>query len=320
MNKLLKMNLQTFARADNYPEPNTQTQNTLTNLEAKSVDYTYQFGENFNKFTEVLGITRQIPVQEGFTLKLYSAPDVVLADGNVGEGELIPLSQVTPKVAATKEITLKKYRKVTTIEAIQRYGRDEAINRTDEAMIREVQKGIRDYLFDTVKTNGTTQANLNAGTLQGALASAWGALEVLFEDDVITTVAFVNPMDVANEIANKAITLETQFGLRYYTDVTGTVVMLNNAIPQGTIYATASENLQVAYIPANAEAFTEFNMFTDEFGFIGMAHGTELGNLTTQTVVASGVLIFPERLDGMVKVEIAAPEEPETVNETDPNL
>ncbi len=227
---------------------------------------------------------------------------------------------MTPKVAATKEITLKKYRKVTTIEAIQRYGRDEAINRTDEAMIREVQKGIRDYLFDTVKTNGTTQANLNAGTLQGALASAWGALEVLFEDDVITTVAFVNPMDVANEIANKAITLETQFGLRYYTDVTGTVVMLNNAIPQGTIYATASENLQVAYIPANAEAFTEFNMFTDEFGFIGMAHGTELGNLTTQTVVASGVLIFPERLDGMVKVEIAAPEEPETVNETDPNL
>lgn len=136
------------------------------------------------------------------------------------------------------------------------------------------------------------------------MASAWGALEVLFEDDAITTVAFVNPMDVANEIANKAITLETQFGLRYYTDVTGTVVFLNNTIPQGEVYATAADNLQVAYIAANSEAYQEFNMFTDEFGYIAVAHGQQLETLSVQTVLASGVLIFPERLDGMVKIEI----------------
>lgn len=303
--KSLKLDIQFFAgRADNYPEPNTQTQDNFSELDAKSVDYAYRFGENFSKFIEALGITRQIPVQEGFTLTMYTAPEVDLADGDVGEGELIPLSKVTPKPAETKEITLKKYRKVTTAEAIQRYGRDEAINRTDEALIKEVQKGIRDYLFDTIKTHGTEQANLNAGTLQGALASAWGALEVLFEDDAITTVAFVNPMDVANEIANKAITLETQFGLRYYTDVTGTVVFLNNTIPQGEVYATAADNLQVAYIAANSEAYQEFNMFTDEFGYIAVAHGQQLETLSVQTVLASGVLIFPERLDGMVKIEI----------------
>ena len=302
----LKLDIQTFAgRADLYPEPNTQMQSNFTELEAKSVDYTYRFGENFSKFIEALGITRQIPVQEGFTLTMYSAPLVDLKDGNVGEGELIPLSKVTPQPAATKEITLKKFRKVTTVEAIQRYGRDEAINRTDDALVREVQKGIRDYLFETIKTHGTVQANLNAGTLQGALASAWGALEVLFEDDVISTVAFVNPMDVAKEIANKAITLETQFGLRYYVDLTGTVVILNNTIPQGTVYATASDNLQVAYIPANSEAYQEFNMFTDQFGYIAMAHGQQLETMSVQTVLASGVLIFPERLDGMVKIDIA---------------
>lgn len=304
----MKLDIQFFAgtgRAANYPEPNTQMQSNFSELDAKSIDYTYRFGENFSKFIEALGITRQIPVQEGFTITMYSAPDVTLADGNVGEGELIPLSKVTPKPAATKEITLKKYRKVTTAEAIQRYGRDEAINRTDDALVREVQKGIRDYLFTTIKTHGTEQANLKAGTLQGALASAWGALEVLFEDDVITTVAFVNPMDVAKEIANKEITLENQFGLRYYTDLTGTVVMLNNTIPQGTVYATAADNLQVAYITANSEAFREFNMFTDEFGYIAMAHGQQLETLSVQTVLASGVLIFPERLDGMVKIDIA---------------
>lgn len=306
---LLKLDIQFFAtRAEIYPEPNTQMQDNFSELDAKSIDYAYRFGENFSKFIEALGITRQIPVQEGFTLTMYTAPEVDLADGDVGEGELIPLSKVTPKPAETKEITLKKYRKVTTAEAIQRYGRDEAINRTDEALIKEVQKGIRDYLFDTIKTHGTEQANLNAGTLQGALASAWGALEVLFEDDAITTVAFVNPMDVANEIANKAITLETQFGLRYYTDVTGTVVFLNNTIPQGEVYATAADNLQVAYIAANSEAYQEFNMFTDEFGYIAVAHGQQLETLSVQTVLASGVLIYPERLDGMVKIDISGEE------------
>lgn len=292
-------------RQDLYPEQNTQMQDNFTNLEAKSIDYTYRFGENFSKFIEVLGITRQIPVQEGFTITMYSAPEVELADGNVGEGELIPLSKVTPQPADTKEVTLNKFRKVTTAEAIQRYGRDEAINMTDDALIREVQKGIRDNLFEAIKTHGAVRDNLNAGTLQGALASAWGALEVLFEDDVIDTIAFVNPMDVAKEIANKDITLETQFGLRYYEDVTGTVVMLNNTIPQGTVYATAAENLQVAFIPTNAEMYQEFNMLTDQFGYIAMAHGQQLETMSVQTVLASGVLIFPERLDGMVKIDIA---------------
>lgn len=312
-NKLMKMPLQFFAeRSENYPEPNTQNQANFNNLEAMSVDYAYRFGENFSKFIEALGITRQVPVQEGFTLKMYTAPVVELADGKVGEGELIPLSKVIPQVADTKEITLEKYRKVTTAEAIQRYGRDEAINKTDDAMIREIQKGIRDYLFDTIKTHGTDQVNLNAGTLQGALASAWGALEVLFEDDVINTIAFVNPMDVAKEIANKEITLETQFGLRYYTDVTGTVVMLNNTIPRGTVHATAADNLQVAYITGSADAFREFNMYSDQFGYINIAHGQQLETMSVQTVAALGILIFPERLDGMVKVDINGPEDENT--------
>lgn len=295
----LKMNIQMFA------ETGLQNKATFANLEAKSIDYTYRFGQNFSKFLEVLNITRQIPVQEGFTIKMYGAPVVTLADGNVAEGDLIPLSTVVPQPLATKEILLKKYRKVTSMEAIGKYGRDEAINKTDDSLVREVQKAIRTDLFNAVKaTGGTTQLNLNAGTLQGALASAWGALEVLFEDDAPQAIAFVNPMDVAKEIANKNITLETQFGLRYYTDATGTVVMLNNTIPAGTIYATVADNLQVAYVPSTSEAFREFGLTSDEFGYVGMAHSPALETLTTQTVLASGVLIFPERLDGMVKVEI----------------
>lgn len=301
--KLLDMNLQYFATQD-YPEDNLQDTLSLEALEAKSIDYTYQFGENFSKFIEALGITNQIPVQEGFTIKMYKAPDVELADGNVAEGDLIPLSKVTPKVAETKEITLDKFRKVTTIEAIQKYGADEAVDRTDDAIVREVQKGIRDDLFETIMTNGAQETNLADGTLQGALATAWASLETLFEDDDITVVAFVNPWDIATQIANKELTLENRFGLKYYTDVTGTVVFSSTRIKRGSIFATASENIQVAYISSNSEAYRAFNMVTDEFGYVAMAHDRQLNNVTIETVLLSGILMFPERLDGVVKIDI----------------
>lgn len=294
----------------NYPENNLQDTLSLENLEARSIDYVYRFGENFSKFIEALGITRQIPVQEGFTIKLYSAPTVELADGNVAEGDLIPLSKVTPQVHTTKEINLKKYRKVTTFEAIQKYGANEAITITDDAMVKEVQKGIRTDLFNLIKDNGGTETNLNGGTLQGALATAWGALETLFEDDTVRVIAFVNPMDIAKEIANKDLTLENQFGLNYYTTVTGTVVFSSTQIPRGEVYATVADNLQVAYISSNSEGYRQFGMTTDQFGYIGMAHDRQLNNVTVETVLVSGILMFPERVDGVIKIEIgtATPE------------
>ncbi len=290
-----------------YPEKNLQDTLSLANLEAKSIDYTYLFGENFSKFIEALGITRQIPVQEGFTIKLYGAPTVELADGNVAEGDLIPLSKVTPQVHTTKEINLKKYRKVTTIEAIQKYGANEAITITDDAMVKEVQKGIRTDLFNLIKNNGGTETNLKGGTLQGALATAWGALETLFEDDTVRVIAFVNPMDIANEIANKDLTLENQFGLNYYTTTTGTVVFSSTQIPRGEVYATVADNLQVAYISSDSEGYRQFGMTTDQFGYIGMAHDRQLNNVTVETVLVSGILMFPERVDGVIKIEIGTP-------------
>lgn len=308
----LNMNLQYFARGDNYPEDNLQNTLSLEHLEAKAIDYTYRFGENFSKFIEALGITRQIPVQEGFTITMYNAPEVDLADGNVGEGELIPLSKVRPQPAETKVITLDKYRKVTTIEAIQKYGSaDLAVNETDDALVRELQKGIRDDLFATIKhPQAAQQVNVAEGTLQGALATAWAALETLFEDDDISVVAFVNPWDIATEIGNKELTLENRFGLNYYTDVTGTIVFTSTRIDRGTVFATASENIQLAYISGNSAGYQAFNMVTDEFGYIGMVHDREINNLTIETVLASGILLFPERLDGIVKVDLIPTVEP----------
>src|SRR5699024_1935188 len=146
-----------------------------------------------------------------------------------------------------------KYRKATSGEAIQRYGLDAAINLTDDALIKEVQKNIRTDLFTLVQS-GEAQDNLNAGNgLQGALATAWGALQTIFEDDTVSVVVFAHAMDVAQAMTDKELTLETVFGLKYYTCTTGTSVFRTSQVAQGTVSATASENLVVASTPADSE-------------------------------------------------------------------
>ena len=288
----------------NYPETNLQTVPSLDKFQEKSIDYTYRFTESLTDFQNAIGVSRSMPVQEGMTIKLYGKPEVDLADGNVAEGDLIPLSSVTPQEVSTKEINLKKYRKATSGEAIQRYGLDNAINLTDDALIKEVQKNIRTDLFTLVQS-GEAQDNLNAGNgLQGALATAWGALQTIFEDDTVGVVVFAHPMDVAQAIADKELTLETAFGLNYYTSATGTIVFTTTQVAQGTVYATASENLVVAYIPANSELGNSFSLTSDETGYIGMKHFVENESMTHQTLLVSGVLMFPERLDGVVKVSL----------------
>ena len=287
----------------NFPEANLQTQAVLGNFIEKSVDYSNRFADELTGFAEALGITRPFAVQEGFKIKLYTKPEVDLADGDVAEGDIIPLSKVTPQPHSEKEITLKKYRKATSAEAIQRYGIDQAINLTDDALVGEIQKGIRDDLFAMVQAGQETE-NLSDG-LQGALASAWGAVQVAFEDDVTGTVVFAHPLDVAETIANKELTLETRFGLNYYTDATGTTVFTSTQVERGSIYATAPENLQIAYIPANGEYGRAFGLVSDSTGYLGMKHFVHDESATQQTLVMSGVLMFPERVDGVIKVPLA---------------
>lgn len=288
--------------AQNFPEANLQTQAVLDKFIEKSIDYTTNFSSELTGFAQALGITRPFAVQDGFKIKMYTKPDVELADGNVAEGDIIPLSKVTPKPHSEKEITLKKYRKATSAEAIQRYGLDQAINLTDEALIAEIQKGVRDDLFTMVQAGQETD-NLSTG-LQGALASAWGAVQVAFEDDTVGTIVFAHPLDVAETIANKSLTLENRFGLNYYTDATGTTVFTSTQVARGSIYATAPSNLQIAFIPANSDLGQSFNLTADSTGFLGMKHFVHDSTMTHQTLVASGILMFPERVDGVIKVPL----------------
>lgn len=270
---------------------------------AREIEFTYTFSENVRKLMEALGVTRKIAKQAGTILKAYKAVGT-LEDGAVPEGDTIPLSKYTTEPVTFGELTLKKWRKATSAEAIVERGYDQAVEMTTDRMLRDVQKAIRTDLFAFLAT-GTGSAN--GVDMQSALAQAWGQLQVKFEDDAIQAVYFVNPLDIADYLGAAQITTQTAFGMTYVEDFLGLgTVIMNASVPKGKIYATAKENLVVYYIPVNGADLGEaFDFTSDETGYIGIHETPDYTNMTASDTVVNGMVFFAERIDGVVVGTIA---------------
>lgn len=282
-------------------ETNTIMQADLARV--RVADFNLQFTGNLQKLTEALGVTRKIAVQEGATLKMLKVTGT-LASGNVAEGELIPLSKYTTEEVAVGEVKLNKWRKGTTAEAILKGGYDQAVGATTDKMVKDIQKTIRGDLFNFMKT-GTGTAT--GATLQAALANGWGKLAVLFEDDAVETVFFLNPMDVADYLGTAQVDMQTLFGMNYIKNFLGLGdVFLNSSVPAGKYYATAKENIVLYYVNVGAgDIRSAFGLTTDETGYIGINEYADKDTARVIDLVMSGVTFFPERKDGIVVGTIA---------------
>lgn len=271
-------------------------------VRAREIEFVTLFGESVNKLIEALGVTRKIPKQAGYTLKTYKAKGT-LQDGTVAEGDLIPLSKYQTEAVSYAEIVLKKWRKATSAEAIVEKGYDQAVQMTTDRMLKDVQKGIRTDFFTFLAT-GTGSAT--GATFQAALAQAWGQLQVLFEDDSIEAIYFMNPLDVADYLATAQITTQTAFGMTYVENFLGLgTVIFDSKVPQGTIYATAKDNIVLYYVPVNgADLGNAFSFTADQTGLIGIHEEADYKHMTAEDTVMSGVVLFAERLDGIVKSTI----------------
>ena len=271
-------------------------------VKAREIEFVTLFGESIKKLVEALGVTRKIPKQAGYTLKTYKATGT-LQDGTVAEGELIPLSKYKTEAVSYAEIVLKKWRKATSAEAIIEKGYDQAVQMTTDRMLKDVQKGIRADFFTFLAT-GT--GNATGATFQAALAQAWGQLQVLFEDDSIEAIYFMNPLDVADYLATAQITTQTAFGMTYVENFLGLgTVIFDSKVPQGEIYATAKDNIVLYYVPVNgADLGNAFSFTADQTGLIGIHEEADYKHMTAEDTVMSGVVLFAERLDGIVKSTI----------------
>ena len=280
----------------------TNTILTTDLARVREIDFVTQFNGALTKLVEALGITRKLEVQDGATLKQLRVTGDLASQ--VAEGELIPLSHYETEEVPVGEVKLNKWRKATTAETILKGGYDQAVGATTDKMVKDIQKTIRNDLFAYL-ANGTGSATGNG--IQAALANAWGNLQILWEDDAVDTVFFLNPLDVADYLATAQITTQNAFGMSYIENFLGLgMVILNSSVPKGKFYATAIENVILYHVNvSNSKLAQAFDLTTDETGYIGVSEYPDKDTARVMDLVLSGVTFFAERVDGIVVGTIA---------------
>ena len=269
----------------------------------REIDFVRQFTHtSLAKLTEVLGITRRIAMMEGTTLYVYEVVGT-LESGAVSEGDIIPLSKYEQTKTPVGEITINKWRKATTAEAIKKSGYNDAVRETDAKMLRDCQKDVRTRMFSFL--NGTISGSTLASgaTFQTALANAWGQLQIKFEDDSVQPVYIVNPLDIAEYLGTANLTTQSAFGMNYIEDFLGLgTVLISSQIDQGMFIATAKQNLILYYLTMNGDIANAFDLTTDETGLIGISSGNPTNERAqVETLVMDGLTILPEYAAGVVK-------------------
>lgn len=298
--------------AINLSYPETGVTKAADIAPAISIDYVNQFTEGVQQLQKLLGIAHLMPVAAGGTVKTYKYTTDI-KKGNIAEGEYIPLSSVKKVPDQTYEIALNKWRRNTTAEAIQSRGSAAAINETDNKFIGAIQKSTKDDLLAAVtSTSKTSPAGVG---LQAALANAWGALTTVFEgyegfdtgEAEPKFIYFVNPADVAEYLGKANVTTQNAFGMTYIKDFLGLGDAITSAkVTKGTIFSTAAQNINIAYTPANGSDLAQtFGLTSDATGLIGMTHSTVTTDATIDTLVMSGIKIFPEISDAVLKGTIS---------------
>ena len=283
-----------------YTTAETNLITTQQMTKAREVDFALRFtGSALDKLIEALGVTLKIPMIDGTTMYYYKTVGE-LQSGNVAEGAVIPLSQYARTKTPIGEITLKKWRKASSAEAILKSGFDEAVRETDNGLLADVQKGIRADFFGYL--TGIDATVVGGATLQAVLAKTWGKLQVLFENDSADIVHFLNPMTIADYLSERTIDMQTTFGFNYIANFLGmgTVIMASQ-IPVGQVWSTAKENIIMYYVPVTAEALRAFDMTADPTGFIGIKSGYQTEERAQiESLVMSGIQFIVEFADGVV--------------------
>lgn len=286
-----KMKLQLFAAPTNTT--------VAADLEpAISVDFTSRIAQNIAELQRVLGISEMLPMPAGTDIKIYKITRKN-TPAQVGEGEPIPLTEMERKLVKTITMDLNKYRKNTTAEAIQKVGRNLAVNQTDEKLISEIQKDIKKQFYTALATGTGTATGTN---LQATLANLWAKLQTYYEDMDVSPIYFINPQDVADYLGTAQITMQTAFGFTYIENFLGLgTAIVSPQVTAKTPIATAQENLNGAYAPVSGDVGQTFGLTSDETGMIGMTHQMKSENATIDTLIMSDVVFYPEFADGVFK-------------------
>lgn len=276
---------------------------------AREIDFVTRFARNWDHLREILGIVRPIRKQPGAVLKSKRAA-VTLQSGSVGEGEEIPYSKAEVTETPYEEMSIEKYAKAVSIEAIKDHGYDAAVAMTDDAFLFELQTNVTSRFYSYLNTGTLTGTY---GTLQMALAMAKGSVENKFKQMHRTAtgvVGFANILDVYEYIGAANITVQNQFGFQYIKDFLGfnTIFLLSDSeVKRGRVIATPVENIVLYYIdPATSDfARAGLQYTTDgDTNLIGFHTEGNYRTAVSESYAIMGMTLFAEYIDAIAVMDV----------------
>lgn len=276
---------------------------------AREIDFVTRFERNWQHLRDILGIMRPIKKQPGAVLKSKYA-EGTLQSGNVGEGEEIPYSKFTVKEKTYAEMTIEKYAKAVSIEAIKDHGYENAVQMTDDEFLFQLQNDVTSRFYDYLKTGTLTSTET---TFQMALAMAKGRVENRFKQmhrNVTGVVGFVNILDVYEYLGAAEITIQNQFGFQYMKDFMGfnTIFLLSDSeIPRGQVIATPVENIVLYYVDPNESDFARAGLVytvSGETNLIGFHTQGNYHTAVSEAFAVMGLTLFAEYIDAIAVITI----------------
>lgn len=288
--------------------PNTTTTAQLTDVQIRELDIVSRFNADWTALTDIMGIMNPIRKQPGTKL-VSSKATIVLQPGDVAEGDEVGLSQATVEPVAYKDLTIKKYRKRVTIEAVNTYGAAIAVRKTDEALLNELKGETLDAFYAFALTGTLTSQEAD---FQMALAMAVTNAKDKFKKlrlNYSNVVAFVNTKDAGRYLGSVNVSVQTQSGVEYLKNVLGAdTVIITSEIPEGKVVATPADNIVLCYIDPSDSNFQELGLeYTtgnDEFNLIGIHKEGVYGYASGDTHAIMGMALWAEYLDGIAVVTI----------------
>lgn len=284
------------------------------NVTAREVDFVTRFAKNWDTLRNILEIMRPIEKAPGTKLVSYKTKmksEALQGGASVGEGEEIPYTEFEIKPVYYEEITVEKYAKATSIEAVTKYGAAVAVEKTDDAFLNELQKNVLGRFYTFLKTGTLTGKE---ATFQMALAMAKGKVIDKFNKmncTVTDVVGFVNVLDVYQYLGATDITIQTAFGFQYVKDFMGysTVFLLSEPdIPRNTVIALPVENIDLYYVnPSNSDyAKLGLQYTTDgETNLIGFHAQGDYTHAVGECFALLGMRLWAEYIDGIAVITVS---------------
>ena len=270
---------------------------------ARNVDLVNTFTKSLDKLAAMLSTCAPIQAAVGETLHQKKITGK-LSEAVYTAGSDIPLSSYAYEDVKNYEVAIKPYRKQTTLQEVKKRGYAAAVDKTDAAMLSDIQRGIKKDFVNVLGGEGVTA--VTGKNLVATAANAWASLSNLVEDygfGDVEAVFLVNPVDFAKQIGESEVF--SAFGISYIENWAGLGTLISTgSVAAGTIYATVKGNIKVYVSPTDGDEL--FGCYTDETGYIAVSHSAELKSLTYDTVAYVGLVFFAEYIDFIVKGTIAA--------------